>query len=52
VRDEEKKQEERQETSCQQEPSFPKGKIKRAEPSEKNLDEAQASNAQETGPPE
>src|SRR6266403_5149789 len=53
VRDEKEEQEERQEeASCQQEPSLSKGKIKRQEPSEKDLDEAQASAAQEISPRE
>src|SRR6267154_4137189 len=52
VRDEKEEQEERQETSSQQEPSLSKGKIKRQEPSEKDLDEAQASAAQEISPRE
>src|SRR5258707_13781380 len=53
VRDEKEEQEEQQEeTSCQQEPSLSKGKIKRQEPSEKIIDESQASAAQEISPRE
>src|SRR5882724_10020414 len=48
VRDEKEEQKKRQEeTSCQQEPSLSKGKIKRQEPSEKSFDQAQTSAAKE-----
>src|SRR6267154_5689022 len=47
VRDEKEEQEERQETSCQQEPSLSKGKIKRQESSEKTFAQAQTSTAKE-----
>jgi hypothetical protein len=40
VRDEKEEQEERQKTSCQQEPSFRKSKTKRGEPTEKGFNQA------------
>src|SRR6266850_2558012 len=48
ARDEKEEQEEQQEeTSCQQEPSLSKGKIKRQESSEKTFAQAQTSTAKE-----
>src|SRR5260221_14637506 len=50
--DEEKEQEEREKTSCQQEPSFPEGKIKREEPREKAFDQTKISSATQISPRE
>src|SRR6266853_3936452 len=52
ARDEEKEQEEREKTSCQQEPSFPEGKIKREEPREKTFDQEKISSATQISPRE